>query len=509
MTGGTPTQPLALELDLSNAAASVPEWLAGVLILIPLLLAVVPLVLGLRYEDVGWHVSLVALSVTALLSVALAARVYVVGAFRYEVAGIPAPYGIELYADTFAITIVVLDMILALGVLAFTYKRGPRGNTFYSAYLLLSGSIIGIALTGDLFNLYVFLEIMGISSYALVAVGSARWSTYAAMKYLLMGTVGATLYLFGVGVTFAATGTLTMRDVATQLTEVGYTDPLVTAGFVLIVVGLLVKIALFPLHTWLADAHASAPDAVSAVISGLIPAVALYALARVVFDAFTLEFAMANPLLWNSIIILAIASLLVGNVFALLQQNVKLMLAYSTVSQFGLITLGFTIANETALFGSILQMFGHGIIKGALFILAGAIAVKYGAKSLNEYAGLAKRSPLLGVLFILLALGMIGLPPTVGFIGKWYIALGAIEEGMWGVAGVVLVSTLLTVMYVLPFVDRLYFYEPPEGVPVRDEPSWPLLFVLVLGALFGIGLGLVSAWLETALSEAITDLLTT
>lgn len=486
------------------------EWIVGVVVLLPLFGAFLPVVAGLRYSRVGWHISAVVLAATLVAATLLVVLVFTGGEIRYAVGGIPVPYGIELQADAFSVTIIFLDVLLAIGVLGYTRTAGPRGNTFYSAYLLLTGGIIGIALAGDLFNLYVFLEIMGVSSYALVASADSRWSSYAAMKYLLVGTLGATIYLLGVAFVFAATGTLNMAAVSTQLAELGYTDPLVTTAFVLLTVGLTVKIALFPLHTWLADAHASAPSAVSAMLSGLLPAVAVYALARIVFTVFTVDFLTTNPWLWRGLLAVALASLLLGNLFALLQRDVKLMLAYSTISQFGLVVTGLVVANETAMFGAILQLFGHGIIKGGLFVLAGMFILQFDVRTLDEYAGLAKQSPAMGVAFVVFAIAMIGLPPTVGFVGKWYIALGALEEGMWIVAGFVLLSTLLTLMYVLPFVNRLYFYRAsPEvaasGTETRVTRGMTLL--VLIAAAFGIGLGFVSAWFEAALSTPIERLL--
>ncbi len=384
---------------------------------------------------------------------------------------------------------------------------GLDPEAVHSGYLLLVGSLFGITLTGDLFNLYVFLEIMGISSYALVATADSRWSTYAALKYLLVGTVGATFYLLGVAFIFAATGTLNMRDLAIRLEAIGYTDPLVVTAFILLTVGLAIKIALFPVHTWLADAHASAPDGISAVISALVPAVAVYAFSRVVFTVFTTDFLAANPTVTRGLIYGALVSLLAGSFFALLQRKLKLVLAYSTVSQFGLVVAGIMIANEAAAFGAILQMFGHGLIKGALFILGGMFALRFGARSLEEYAGLAKRTPVMAAAFVALAVAMIGLPPTVGFVGKWYIALGAIQEGFPGVAVLVIVSTLLSIGYLVPFVDRLYFH-PFEGDTDDSEAvtRW-MIVVVVLAAGLGLVLGLFAAGIEGFLRSAVEELL--
>ena len=483
------------------------EWIVGAVVLLPLLTAVLPIAADLRWKNVGWSFAAAILSSTFALAVALAWVVHHNGAIRYELAGIPVPFGIELFADEFSMVVVILTLLICLGVLVYTRIGGPRGNAFYGGFLLLTGGMLGVVLTGDIFNLYVFLEIMAISSYALVASSKYRWSTYAAFKYLLVGTVGASFYLLGVALVLAATGTLTMNELPQHIAEAGYTDPVVVTAFVLMGVGLAIKIALFPVHTWLADAHASAPDGISAVISSLMPAVAVYAFARIIFTVFTPEFLEANPTISQLLLVGALLSLFAGSFFALLQDHIKLVLAYSTVSQFGLILVGIAVANETALFGSILQIFGHGIVKASLFILAGMFALRFGGiRTVDEYAGLAKKAPVMAGAFAVLGIAMIGLPPTVGFVGKWYIALGAFEEGLWLVSLLVLGSTLLSAGYILPFINRIYFH-PFEGEDVdRASITTGMLIAICIGALLGLTLGFASAEIQVVLESAIADL---
>ena len=486
------------------------DWLVAAIVLLPVLSAVLPVAASLRYDDVGWSIASVIVASTFAMAVATAMNVRENGAIGYLVAGIARPFGVELYVDEFSMLVVLLVLAICLGVLVFTRIGGPRGNSFYAGFLLLTGGMLGVVITGDIFNLYVFLEIMAISSYALVASSKYRWSTYAAFKYLLVGTVGASFYLMGVALTFAATGTLNMQDLAVRIPEAGYADPVVITGFVLMAVGLAIKIALFPVHTWLADAHASAPDGISAVISALMPAVAVYAFARITFTAFTPEFLAVNPVISQVILVGALLSLFAGSFFALMQNHIKLVLAYSTVSQFGLILIGIGIANETALFGSMLHIFGHGIVKASLFILAGMFALRFGGiRLVDEYAGLAKRAPVMAGAFAVLGVTMIGLPPTVGFAGKWYIALGAFEEGLWVVSALVLVSSLLTAGYILPFINRIYFH-PFAGEDIdRASITTGMLIAVSLGAGLGLTLGFFSGDIQLLVEGAIDAMLTT
>ncbi len=483
------------------------EWLVGAVVLLPLLTAVVPIAASLRWKQVGWAFAASILSVTTGLAVWLAWLVHQGGAIRYEVAAIPVPFGIELFADEFSMLVVVLTLAICLGVLVYTRIGGPRGNSFYAGFMLLSGGMLGVVLTGDIFNLYVFLEIMAISSYALISSSKYRWSTYAAFKYLLVGTVGASFYLLGVALVLAATGTLTMNELPAQIATAGFTDPVVVTAFVLMGIGLAIKIALFPVHTWLADAHASAPDGISAVISALMPAVAVYAFARIIFTVFTPEFLEANPTISQLLLAGALVSLFAGSFFAILQDHIKLVLAYSTVSQFGIVLVGIAIANETSLFGSMLQLFGHGFVKASLFILAGMFALRFGGiRTVDEYAGLAKRAPVMAGMFAVLGIAMIGLPPTVGFVGKWYIALGAFEEGLWFVSLLVLGSTLLSAGYILPFINRIYFH-PFEGEDLDPASiTAGMLITIAIGAVLGIALGLLGSEIQLLVESAVSDL---
>ncbi|WP_394739831.1 monovalent cation/H+ antiporter subunit D family protein [Natronococcus roseus] len=485
------------------------SWLLAIIVLLPLITASLPIAATVRWKNVGWAFASAIVTATLAMAAALAWMITQTDdrQLSHELGGVEVPVGIELFADEFSVIVMLLVLLVCLGVLVYTRVDGPRGNAFYAGFLLLVGGMLGILLTGDLFNMYVFLEIMAISSYALVSSSKYRWSTYAAFKYLLVGTVGAGFYLLGVALILASTGTLTMRLLPELLADVGYTDPVVTAAFILIAVGLAIKIALFPVHTWLADAHASAPDGISAVISALVPAVAMYAFVRVLFTVYTLDFLTANPAIGNMLLVAALFSLFAGSFFALLQDHIKLVLAYSTVSQFGLIFVGIAVANETAVFGSILQIFGHGIVKASLFVLAGMFALRFGGiRTLEEYAGVAKRAPVMAGAFAVLGVAMIGLPPTVGFVGKWYIALGAFEEGMWIVSLLVLGSTLLSAGYILPFINRIYFH-PFDGKDVDPAAiTKGMLIAIIIGATLGLTLGFASAEIQDAISTSVERL---
>ncbi|MGM0605346.1 MAG: monovalent cation/H+ antiporter subunit D family protein [Halobacteriota archaeon] len=432
------------------------------LIALPIVLSILPLAAGLRYDDVGWPIAMTGSLGVLGLAIVTAVWVFTGGRLIHALGNFPQPYGIELVGDELSAILVLLVGVVAVAVLVFSRRNGPHGNAYHSGYLLLTGGVLGVVLTGDLFNLFVFLEITGLVTYALVASNHNGKSAYAALKYVFLGTIGASMYLIGVGYAFVATGTLNMRDMQQALETVGYTDPLVQASFGFILVGFALKVALFPLHTWQPDAYTYAPDAVTAYISALVSTVAAYALLRITFDVFTVEFLAANGLITSAVLVVASVSIVVGSLLALMQSEVKRMFAYSSVAQFGMIVAAIALANETAVFGAILHLVGHGLMKVGLFMAAGIIAAGYGARTVSEYAGLANRSPYSAGAMAVIGLALVGVPPSIGFLGKWFIALGAIESGSWSVAVVIFVSTLLTLAYVARLIEKLYF-DPPGG----------------------------------------------
>ncbi|WP_181693228.1 monovalent cation/H+ antiporter subunit D family protein [Natronomonas sp. LN261] len=444
----------------------------ALLVAVPILAATLPLLVGLRFDSVGWPIATVAALVEAGLAVFVASRVATEGRYVHSLGNYPRQYGIELVADGFSAAVVLLIAVVTLAVLGYARRGGAREKTYYSAFLLLCGGLMGIGLTGDVFNMFVFLEIVGLATYALVAAGRSGRSALAALKYLLVGTAGASMYLVGIGFAFVATGTLNMAELSRAIPEtVGYSDPLVVASFSFVAVGLSVKAAIFPLHTWMPDAYAEAPDTVTAYIAALVSTLGAYALARIIYSVYTPAFFEAVPLAGDALVAFATTSIVAGSVLAVIQSDVKRMLAYSSVAQFGMIVAAFGLGTEQALLGGAIHLVGHGLMKVGLFLGVGVIASAYGVRTVREYANLGYRSPVTVAAMGILLLGLVGIPPSVGFLGKWYIAWGAIEAGAPVVAAVVLFSTLLTLLYVARLLETLYFRPPDDvegAVPAAD-----------------------------------------
>ncbi|WP_254274025.1 monovalent cation/H+ antiporter subunit D family protein [Haloarcula marina] len=483
------------------------EHLPVLLVVLPIVGGTLPLVASFYTDRIGWYVATAAMLCHTVLAGLLGWTVWTDGVVSYAVGGFAAPYGIELVVDGLSVALVALVSVVSLGVLAYARSAGPRSNAFYSQFLLLATGLTGMSITGDVFNLYVFLEITGLAAYGLVASGREANAAVAALKYLIVGTIGASLYLLGVGYALAATGTLNMADLADKLAAVGYDSTLVLTAFGLMVGGLTVKVALFPLHTWQPDAYANAPDTVSAYISALVSTVSAYALARLLFSVFTVQFLDAVPVAQWALLGLACVSIVAGSALAVSQSSVQRMLAYSSVSQFGLVVAGFTIATPIAVVGATVHLVGHAVMKGGLFAASGIIERRTGATTVGGYAGMAARTPLAAGSFAVLALAMVGVPPAVGFVGKWYIVVGAVEANAWPVVAVLLASTLLTLAYFARLVERLYFAEPTirEETAVADGGDSPvstgMITVVVAAAVLAVAL--------TAAVPAIEQLLET
>lgn len=444
-------------------------------VLVPLVAAVVAMLLGLRFSRAGWWLAVAGALTQVAVAAVLAWRVVTGGAISYATGGFELPFGIELVVDGLSAPLVVLIAVVYAAVVGYSRRVGPHATSFYSLLSLFVGGLTGMAVTGDAFNLYVFLEISGLAAYALVASGDDPDSAVAGFKYLLVGTVGASLYLLGVGFLLIATGTLNMADLADRIATVGFTSPLVVTAFGLVVVGLAVKIALFPVHTWQPEAYATAPVSVATIVSALMSTVAAYALGRMVLSVFTVDFLAAVPLARTAVLTVAGVSIVAGSVLAVLQTDVRRMLAYSSVSQFGMVVAGFVVATPAAVVGALIHLVGHAIMKGGLFATTGLVATRTDARTIDDYAGLHRRSPLGAAAFAVLALAMVGVPPAVGFVGKWYIVVGAFRAGSWPIAAVLLVSTVLTLAYFASIVERMYFAgaegETAQPTPTAESPG--------------------------------------
>lgn len=431
--------------------------------------------------------------------------VLVDGAMSYPFAGWTPPIGIEWVADGLSglllVTVSMLGLVVSLaGGELVARDRGPRLVYFYTLFLMLMSALAGILLSGDLFNLFVFLEIASLSSYGLVGMAGGR-SLIAAFRYLILGTIGASLYLLGVGYFYAITGTLNMEDLAQRLPDL-FASKAMAAGLLFILIGLSIKMALIPLHGWLPDAYTQAPDSVSPLLAALVTKVSLYALVRILY------WVLGSGGLLDDVPILSIlgwigaVATLAGAFIALAQRDLKLMFAYGGISHVGLMVVGVTMGNATGFAGGVFYLINDAVMQAVLFFVAGAVFHRYGTRELPDLVRLRGEMPWTIGALIVVAMSMVGIPPTGGFFGKWYIILGALEAANYVAVVAVLGATLLTLAYFVKVFTPIFWERPVEGGRPATDAPWSLR--VSLGVLAGvlIALGFGSDWMVKVILES-------
>ena len=452
-------------------------------VLAPLLGA--PLALLARGPRWPWLVASLAAWTALACSAALLQQVLATGAVSYHLGGWEPPWGIELRVD--AANGLLLVLVTAIASVVLPYARcsaarevgEPRAPQFYALLCLLLTGLLGIAVSGDAFNVFVFLEISSLSTYALIALGRDRRALTAAFQYLVMGTIGATFYLIGIGFLYALTGTLNMADLAERLPEVAHTRT-ARSAFAFVVTGICLKLAVFPLHLWLPNAYTFAPSAVTALIAATSTKVALYLLVRMAFSVFGPAFSFIQEPTATLLVALALTGMLSTSLVAIGQRDAKRMLAYSSVAQIGYMVLGLGMVSVLGLTAALLHLFNHALMKGALFLALGAVAYRLGGTGPEQLAGLARRMPWTFWAFVLGGLSLVGVPLTVGFVSKWYLVLAAIEQGWWPVVAAIVLASLMALVYIGRVIQRGWFDEPPPGRPEEAPlslllPTWALV----------------------------------
>lgn len=481
------------------------------IVLVPMVAALLTPVVALASRALGRGLTLVSLAGATLASLVALERAVAEGPWRYQLGGWPPPWGIEYVVDVLGATMAVL--VSGMAFLGAVYAAGhPRRSpgeqgVFDALFLLLTSGLLGIVVTGDVFNLYVFLEIAALAGYALLASGDGR-SVFASFRYLLVGTIAASFYLLGIGYLYALTGTLNMADLAARLPGLAAAGgPVLPVAVSLIVVGLAIKTAVFPLHGWLPDAYTHAPAPVAPFVAAVMGKVGAYALLRMLF--FVIGPGVVTGQALTVLAWAAAAGVVAGSAMALAQKDVRRMLAYSSVGQIGYVALGFGIGNTAALTGALLHVVNHAVLKGCLFMVAGGLHARSGTVLVADYAGLGRRAPLALGGLVVAGLSMVGLPPLGGFFSKWYLVTGALEAGQWAFVAAIAAGSLLTAAYVFRLVEVAFFSEPPAGPPAprAELPAAMLVPVLALAALVvALGLfnqGLVAHVLRFALPPTL------
>ncbi len=416
---------------------------------IPLMAAIITPIAGLLKEKACYPLTIAALLASTFFSAIILSRVINAGEIHYYLGGWKPPWGIECVIDHLNALMLMIVSAAALLTAIFSKKSVERELAgkevyFYTLFLLQTAGFSGIVITGDMFNLYVFLEITSITGYALIAAGEDG-AYVAAFRYVIMGTVGACFYLLGVGYLYMMTGSLNMGDMAKILPEL-YGSKTVLVAFAFLIVGIAIKMALFPLHGWLPDAYSKAPSASGALIAPLMTKISVYMMLRVVLYVFNPSFSIAmlsgtKILLWAGT-----AAIIAGAFKALSQTDYKRMLCYIIVAETGYMVGGIGLANKTALHGVVLHILNDAVMTLGLFFVAGIVTYHTKSHNISDFKALFKKMPYTMAGFVVAALSIIGVPPTCGFFSKWYLIRGALFENNWIFIAALLFSSLVNVV---------------------------------------------------------------
>jgi multicomponent Na+:H+ antiporter subunit D len=465
-------------------------------------LAAAPIAAAFGGNGRGWIIAFVASLIAFAIAVVLFATVLDGSVISYHLGGWAPPIGIEYRVDV--LNAFILVIVSGVSALTLIYARASVASDieeknlafFYSTFLLCMTGLLGVTITGDAFNVFVFLEISSLSAYALISAGAKRdrRALTAAYNYLVMGTIGATFFVIGLGLLYMLTGTLNMADLAARLSEHGDSRTL-RMGFAFILVGIALKLAMFPLHLWLPNAYTYAPPAVSSFLSATATKVAVYILLRFLFIIFGFDNAFEANVLHFVVLPLAIVGIFAASFVAIFADDLKRMLAWSSIAQIGYMLVGIALLSHEGLMATVIHLFNHAVAKAALFMVAGCFVMQAGTTSIRDLRGIARDMPWTSAAFVVGGLSLIGVPLTVGFISKWYLVQAALTQNLWPLALIIVASSLLTFAYVWRIVETFYMRDAPAAARRSEAPLSMLIPTWIFAGLslyFGIDAGLTS-----------------
>ncbi len=471
-----------------------------ILILIyPLFAALLVALLGTWRDRYSLPVTLIGLGGSLISAVFTLAEVIEKGEVRYFLGGWSTPLGIGIEYRVDAINGLVLILIPLIGLVTAISSMGRVANEtngkealFYSLYLLLLTGLMGMTVTADAFNLYVLLEVSSLTGYALVAMGIHKRAAPSAFNYLIMGTIGATFYLLGVGYLYLKTGSLNMAGIKQILLDQKlYESQAVNVAFIMILVGVWVKMAFFPLHGWLQNAYCHSPTTTASVVAPLVTKVSVYIMVRMMLSAFGAEYVYALP--WGSVVVwLAVLAILAGSVMALAQKDLRRLLTWLIVAEVGYMVGGAWLANHHGMIGTIYHVISDAAMTSCLFLAVAVIVAKTGGSSISGLAGAFQKMPVTMAAFVVGAFSMIGVPPTAGFFSKYYLIRGGFESGHYEFVVALLVSSLVNAIVFFRIIEVAFFGKLSDGddhghesapVAADDAPASMLLPVVFMAVM--------------------------
>lgn len=465
------------------------------IVLLPLTAALLSPFFSYFHKHMGKWVAVASLFGAFLCSVGLLMQTVQDGgqAVHYWMGNWAPPLGIEFVIDPVNAIIVTMITFLAMMTAIFSTPFLKKSNWlymggYYTLMALLCVGLSGMTLTGDVFNLYVYLEIASLSGYGLIALGGNK-GTLAAFRYLLIGTIAASLYLLGIGFLYAMTGSLNMADLS-GLLQGQMDSPLIAVAVALFIAAFGIKAALFPFHGWQPDAYTYSHPGAAPLISGAMSKVPAYAMLRFFFYLFGAQHLFVQHGL-TVIGVLGAMGIILGSVMAIAQDDFRRMLAYSSVAQIGYIAVGLAIGSVYGLIGAILHVVNHAFMKGSLFMVIGGIQYRFGEFRISQLGQIHKKMPLTVVTLCIAALGMIGIPPTGGFFSKWYIMLGAMTTQQYIYVAVLVISSLLNAVYFFRVMENVFVNKDPQLKEVNPPAGKLELPLQMLIPIVVMGLGIL------------------
>jgi len=431
---------------------------------------------------------------TSLSLLVILAVIWGKGTIVHEMGGWKPPFGVVLVSDHLSRLMLLIVNAVAFLVTIYSYiymKKYEDYLRFFTLFLFMLAGMNGVVLTGDLFNLYVFLEIASIASYALVGYGVDAEELEASFKYLVLGVLASIFILFGIGMIYSVTGSVNMADIARFLTANNIADnKAVLMAVGLFILGFGLKGGLVPFHAWLPDAHSSAPAPISAMLSGvLIKALGIYPLIRIFYNVIDM-----TPVISTIFIVIGCISMIVGALMGSGQIDIKRLFAFHSVSQMGYVIVGIGLGTPLGIIGALFHLLNHSVFKSLLFLSSGAIENRTGTRNMKELGGLKKYMPVTSGSAIVGSLSISGIPPFNGFWSKLIIILAAFQaKNMWAAAALVL-TAFLTLMCFLKFLRHAIFGEASQRVKGAKEASFAMVFSLVIFAVLCLLVGIFNGW---------------
>lgn len=499
-----------------------PEWVlthgAALLVVVPLLmgaiLAIVP------SERLSWGLAMAVALLCTVCAFGLLLQVRGGETISYAMGGWDPPHGISYIVDGLSGPVLLLISLMAVLCLFYAWPsikaevEPKKRAAFYGAFLICLAGLLGMVVTGDAFNVFVFLEVSSISTYVLVAMGASRdrRALAAAFNYLILGSIGATFFVIGLGFLYMETGTLNMADMARILADLDGGSRVAQIAFAFIIIGLGLKLAMFPLHIWLPGAYAHSPSFVTAFLASTATKAALYLLLRFTFTIFDVGFDYVGQAVVILLVGFGVAGMVFASLQAIFQTDARRTLAYSSVAQVGYMLLGIGLGTAAGAAAGYLHLLNHAVIKGGLFICLGAVWYRFGITRISDFRGLSKTMPWTMGAFTISGLSLIGVPFTAGFVSKYNLATAAADKGWWWAVGIIVLTSILAVVYMGRMLKEVYFEQPPvigNEVVARNEAPLIMLLPMWILALLSVAIGINADILLEVANGAASVLLPT